>query len=580
MPISDHIAQVLCAALEHAPSRAPEVERLLTTPPTLALGDLAFPCFGLARERRAPPARIAAELAARIAPDDLIERATAAGPYLNLHLRRGETARRIVTEILAAPESCGCGNIGCGATAVVEFSSPNIAKPFHFGHLRSTNIGADLARMLAFVGYRVVRRNFIGDWGTQFGFVIYAWKKWGDEQKLAERAIDYLVELYVRANQEAEKDPTIREQARAFFRELEQGDGEIRTLWQKFRELSLAGFMRTYDRLGVSFDSYDGEAAVNDSVLPVIQRFLKAGVARHSEGAIVVDVADVLGREIAPLMLQKSDGASTYAARDCAEAIERYGTYGFAANLYVVSRQEDHFAQLFAALGKLARAEGWAEDWPARCENVSFGFVRGMSTRKGEAVWLEHVLDEAHARAARVREEKAAANPKGFPELPASELEAISEAVGQAALLYFDVSSRRLSDVSFDWDTVLQFEGNTGPYLQYSHARMCGIFRKAAAPAAAAYATDAIVDEEWTLLLKAQAFPAAVAGACANREPHEVARYLYELASAFNAFYNRHTVIDQADAVTTRARLGTVRAAQAVLATGLKLLGIRALELM
>ena len=213
---------------------------------------------------------------------------------------------------------------------------------------------------------------------------------------------------------------------------------------------------------------------------PVIDRFLKAGVARESQGAIVVDVSDVLGREIAPCMLQKSDGASTYAARDCAEAIDRWERYQFGANVYVVSRQEDHFAQVFAALGKLAVAEQWPVNWPALCENVSFGYVRGMSTRKGEAVWLEAVLDEARDRAARYREERSAANARALPEVPAAELASISEAVGQAALLYFDVSSRRLTDVTFDWDTVLQFEGNTGPYLQYTHARMSGIFRKAA----------------------------------------------------------------------------------------------------
>jgi arginyl-tRNA synthetase len=504
----------------------------------------------------------------------------AQGPYLNFYLNRPEAARRVISEVLAQPETYGSRDLGSGQTVVVEFSSPNIAKPFHFGHLRSTNIGADLARMLSFMGYRIVRRNFIGDWGTQFGFVVYAWNKWGEEDKLRERAIDYLVELYIRANQESEKDASVREQARNFFAQLEQGDPDMRALWQKFRELSLAGFMRTYDRLGITFDSYDGEAAVNDKVLPVIQRFLKAGVAMHSEGAIVVQVADVLGREIAPLMLQKSDGASTYAARDCAEAIDRWEHCAFAASIYVVSRQEDHFAQLFAALGKLAKAEGWRESWPSRCENVSFGFVRGMSTRKGEAVWLEHVLDEARARAERVREEKARANPKAFPELPKAQLDAISEAVGQAALLYFDVSSRRMSDVTFDWDTVLQFEGNTGPYLQYSHARMCGIFRKANTEVSQVAVSDTLEDEEWALLLKVEEFGAAVERGCANREPHEIAHYLYDLASAFNAFYNKHTVIDPADPATTRARLATVRATQAVLVIGLRLLGIRPLEFM
>jgi hypothetical protein len=326
--------------------------------------------------------------------------------------------------------------------------------------------------------------------------------------------------------------------------------------------------------LGIAFDSYDGESSLNDKVQPVIARFLKAGVAHESLGAIVVDVSDVLGREIAPCMLQKSDGASTYAARDCAEAIDRWEKYRFGANVYVVSRQEDHFAQVFAALGKLAVAEKWPENWPVLCENVSFGFVRGMSTRKGEAVWLEAVLDEARDRAARYREERATANARAHPELPAGELAAISESVGQAALLYFDVSSRRLTDVSFDWDTVLQFEGNTGPYLQYTHARMSGIFRKAAEAGIATTAKPGdlqllVADEEWALVQKLRSFSPAVRRAAEQREPFEVAHYLHELASVFNAFYNRHVVLDEADPARSRARLALVGSTRAVLASGL-----------
>jgi arginyl-tRNA synthetase len=584
MPISTQVAQAICAALEYAPEHVADVERTLTEPPGLAMGDFAFPCFPLAKKLRAPPPKIAADLAARVAPDALIARAVAQGPYVNLYLNRPEAARRVLSAVLAEPDSYGSRNVGGGQMVVIDFSSPNIAKPFHFGHLRSTNIGADLARIFSFLGHRVVRKNYIGDWGTQFGFVIYAWQKWGELHVLRERAIEYLVELYIRAYKESESDTGVRDQARHLFLRLEQGDPEIAAIWQQFRELSLEGFIRTYERLGITFDSYEGEASLNHLVESVIQRFVKAGVAVQSQGALVVEVADVIGREIAPLMLRKSDGGSTYAARDCAEAIDRWERYGFSANIYVVSRQEDHFAQLFAALGKLGAAEGWDSHWPKTCENVSFGYVRGMSTRKGEAVWLEDVLDEARDRARRVREEKSAANPRAFPGLSAAELEHVSESVGQAALLYFDVSSRRLSDITFDWDTVLQFEGNTGPYLQYSYARMCGIFRKAAELAVAAVSDtpvpDTIADEEWALLLKLQGFGAAVESAAASREPHEIARYLYDLASAFNAFYNKHTVIEPTDPLTTRSRLALVKASQAVLAQGLRLLGIRPLEFM
>lgn len=585
MPITTHVAQALAAALEYPPEHAPGLGRSLTRPPSPALGDLAFPCFALAKQLRMAPPKIAADLAARIRPDALIARAVAAGPYVNLFLDRTAAARAILGPILADPARYGSRNIGGGQVIVLDFSAPNIAKPFHFGHLRSTNIGAGLARIFSFLGYRVVRKNYLGDWGTQFGFVIYAWQRWGDAAELQARAIEYLVELYVRAYRQSETDPTVREQARHLFLRLEQGDPDIAALWQQFRELSLAGFMKTYQRLDIAFDSYEGEAAVNHLVEGVIERFVRAGVAEESQGALVVQVSGVLGREIAPLMLRKSDGASTYAARDCTEAIDRWERHGFSANIYVVSRQEDHFAQLFAALTRLAAAEQWEAHWPATCENVSFGYVRGMSTRKGEAVWLEDVLDEARDRARRIREEKSAANPRAFPALSAAELDHVSESVGQAALLYFDVSSRRLSDVTFDWDTVLQFEGNTGPYLQYSHARMCGIFRRAVAEGLAAgsgtpQAGPEPADEEWLLVLKLGEFPAAVAAACTEREPHEIAKFLHELASSFNAFYNKHTVIDPADPATSAARLTLVRATQVTLANGLKLLGIRPLETM
>ena len=582
MSLTSSIAQALCAALDYGPERAGELERLLTTPPNLALGDFAFPCFQLAKQLKTAPPKIAAEIAAKIPSGGLIGKAVAQGPYVNFYLARPAAAAEVLAALRADPARYGGSEAGRGRTMVVEFSSPNIAKPFHFGHLRSTNIGANLARLFAFTGWNVVRRNYLGDWGTQFGFVIYAWRKWGDPAALAERAIDYLVELYVRAYKESEQDPAVRDQARDLFRRLEQGDPEITPLWQQFRELSLAGFMRTYARLDIRFDNFDGEAAASRDMEAVIERFVKAGVAVESLGALVVPVADVMGRDIAPLMLRKSDGASTYAARDCAEAIARYERYRFDGNIYVVSRQEDYFAQLFVALSKLGKAEGWPVDWPAVSENVSFGFVRGMSTRKGEAVWLEDVLDEARDRAQRVREEKSAANPRAFPALPPTELAAISESVGQAALLYFDVSSRRLSDVTFDWDTVLQFDGNTGPYLQYAHARMCGIFRKAAEQGLAAGETvaTALADEEWALVLCLREFPLAVERACNEREPHEISRFLGTLASSFNAFYNNHTVLDANDRATSAARLALVKASQVVLANGLKLLGIRPLELM
>ncbi|MCC5794708.1 MAG: arginine--tRNA ligase [Chromatiales bacterium] len=582
MDIELHIARRLCPALELPPDQTGTLAGALVRPPTPAHGDLALPCFGFARSLRRSPQQIAASLAGKLEPDEVIAGAEAAGPYLNIRLNRPAVTASVLGDVLADPGAYGRRDLGRGGVVVLDFSAPNIAKPFHFGHLRSTNLGAILGRLLEHMGYRVFRKNYLGDWGTQFGFVIYAWQRWGDEWALEKGAIDYLVSLYIRAYQESEGDPGVREQARELFRRLEQGDPDIRALWARFRELSLAGFMDTYRRLGVSFDSYDGEAAINPQVRPIIERFQRAGVAVQSEGALVVEVSDVIGREIAPCMLQKSDGASTYAARDCAEALDRFERHGFVANIYVASRQEDHFAQVFAALGKLAEAEGWRENWAQRCENISFGFVRGMSTRKGEAVWLSDVLDEARDRARRVRTQKAAQNPQGFPELLGADLDEVSEAVGQAALLYFDVSSRRMSDISFDWNTVLQFEGNTGPYLQYTHARIGGIFRKTGQVASGDLAEIAPLlenEEEWQLVLHLRAYADTLERACVHREPFELANYLYALCSLVNTFYNRHKVLGTGPGLE-RARLALLGATQAVLAGGLRLLGIRPLDRM
>jgi len=371
---------------------------------------------------------------------------------------------------------------------------------------------------------------------------------------------------------------------------LEGGDPELLALWRRFRDLSIRSLERTYSRLGFVFDSYEGEAAMNDGIGAVLERFLAAGVARVSDGAMIVDVEDVLGRPIAPCMLRKSDGATTYAARDCAAAIDRWEKHRFAANVYVCARQEDHFAQVFAALKKLGEAEGWADDWPARCENVSFGYVRGMSTRSGTAVWLDDVLDEARERAAALRERKRSEQPDAVDELSPAQREEAAERVGQAAILYFDVANRRMTDLTFDWDEVLRFDGNTGPYVLYTHARICGIYRKAGISPDALRSATASADpcasllfgpgEEWELVKAVGRFPRVVRTAAQRREPSEIAGYLYDLASVFNAFYYRERVLNSVEPELTRQRLYLVEVTRVVLASGLRLLGIQPLEVM
>lgn len=583
-----HLSNALGSALPSQTCDAVRLAEMLGAPPDPRWGDIALGCFPLARSSGISPAELAAQLASQLVGDPLVNVAEARGPYLNIFLKRPEATRLILQEVLAQGEAYGRQDVGGGRTIVLDYSSPNIAKPFHFGHLRSTNLGACLARIWEALGYRVWRQNYLGDWGTQFGLVMYAWRMYGDEKHLSTRAVEYLVDLYIRANREAEEDPSVRETARLLFKRLEDGDPELKALWARFRELSIASLQRTYARLSYTFDSYEGEAAMNDKVAPVIDRFLRAGVATVSDGAVIVEVADLLGRALAPCMLRKSDGATTYAARDCAAAIDRWERHRFAANVYVVARQQDHFAQVFTALRKLGLAEGWTEMWPDRCENVPFGFVRGMSTRNGTAVWLDEVLDEARSRADMVRAQTDVNMSNTLAPLGAKELDEINEAIGQAAVLHFDVSARRMSDLTFAWDDVLRFEGHTGPYLQYTHARICGIYRKLSEVGAVSEkvrktttaARHITSDDEWRVVRKLADYPRTVLVAGERREPSEVAHYLFELASHVNRFYYACRVLDQSDPTLTSERLQLVEAARTVLSAGLRLLGIKPLEAM
>ncbi len=588
LKVRSSLVQSLLAALGLPEDERDLVERGLIQPPDPEMGDIALPCFPFASILKTSPHNIAKDAASKLMQDPFIERLNPQGPYLNIFLKRSKVIPVVLMEILEQSDSYGRQNLGKDEVIVIDYSHPNIAKPFHFGHLRSTNIGADLARILDYLGYRVFRKNYIGDWGTQFGFVIYAWQKYGDEKILEERAVDYLVELYIRANKETESDPKIHEEAKSLFKRLEEGDEKLTALWKRFRALSIETYEKTYARLGVEFDSFEGEAAISRKVDEVISRFQKAGVAIESENAIVVEVSDVLNREIAPCMLRKSDGSSTYAARDCAEAIARWEDHKFAANMYVCSRQEDHFAQVFAALKKLARAENWEYDWSDRCENISFGYVRGMSTRKGSAVWLGEVLEEARDRARAVRLAKETSNPGAFPRLTSEQLDRISESVGLAALLYNDVSASRMRDLDFDWDTVLRFDGNTGPYLQYTYARIAGVFRKAEG---GDYSEDSdsveradfkllTTEEEWSLVLAVREFPKAVLQSGRKREPHEIAGYLQNLAMKFNNYYGAHRILNVEHKSLSKARLGLLKAVQNILGLGMNLLGISALDVM
>ncbi|HOO93201.1 MAG TPA: arginine--tRNA ligase, partial [Opitutales bacterium] len=442
------IAKKIAAA---AGMDAGEALSLLAAPPRPEMGDYAFPCFALAKTLKKAPPVIAVELTPMIAaalPEVGVE---AAGPYINFRLDKKRVTDQVVRRVLA--ERVLVNPEGQGKTVVIDFSSPNIAKPFSMGHLRATTIGNALSRIYQALGYAVVRVNHLGDWGTQFGKLIVAYRMWGDDKELESREIDYLMEIYVRFNDEAKKDPALDDLARAAFKELEDGGTEARALWTRFREISLQEFQRLYDVLNVGFDSYNGESFYLDKVEPAIERIRAAGILEESEGALVVP----MGEDEPPCMIRKSDGASTYAARDLAALFYRKETYNFDKLLYVVgSPQALHFRQVFSVVDKLGLP------YAAQCAHVPFGQVliggEMMSTRKGNVVFLEDVIDKA----AELALAKIAEDLGMQPEEMDADAVVRSRAIAVSSIIFFDLKNGRVKDVDFAWDEILNPKGETG----------------------------------------------------------------------------------------------------------------------
>ena len=534
-------------------------------PPNPELGEYALPCFPLAKALRRHPGQIASELAERIRPGGGILAAEAAGPYLNFRVDRKALAEYILMEVYEKGEQYGGSDEGRGEVVVIDFSSPNIAKPFGVHHLRTTAIGWSLYRLYGALGYKPVGINHLGDWGTQFGKLIVAFRRWGDEKALESDPIGHLLELYVRFHSEAESQPELEDEAKAWFKRLEDGDEEARRLWERFRDLSLREFRKVYELMGVSFDYYWGESFYNDRIPEVVQRLRELGLARESEGALVVDLSEY---DMPSCLILKSDEASLYATRDIAAAIYRWEKFKFAKMLYVVGAdQQLHFRQVFQVL-KLMGCE-----WADRCVHVPFGLMRfrhgKMSTRKGRIVLLEEVFGRAIELVRGIIEEK---NP-GL-----EDKDEVARKVGVGAVVFANLKGRRIKEAIFDWDEVLNFDGETGPYLQYTHARLCSILRKYGE------APDSRVDfgllekpEEWAVLRLLERFPEAVRSAAYQYEPGILAGHMIDLATAANKFYNAHRVIG-VDRELSRARALLVYAAKTVLARGLYLLGIEAPE--
>ena len=545
------------------------ISKAVETPPDGKLGDLAFPCFPLAKVMRKAPPIIANELKEQLSSDEYIEKIDAVGGYLNFFYSREAFIKDTVGSVMKAGEDWGKSDIGNGKTVLVEYSSPNIAKPFHIGHLFSTAVGNSLARIYKFLGYDVQSLNHLGDWGTQFGKLISAYKRWGDAKVIEKDPINELLKIYVKFHEEAEKYPSLEDEAREYFKKLEDGDPETTELWKYFKDQSLVEFKRVYDMLGVSFDSYNGEAFYSDKMDEVVDILRDKGLLTESEGAQVVDLSDM---NMPPCIILKSDGATIYATRDIAAALYRHRTYNFDKNIYVVGLPQSlHFRQIFETM----KRAGW--EWSKNCVHVGFGLVKlpgkNMSTRHGDVVFLEDVLNESIEKTRSIIENNGS---------NVDDIDDVSKKSGIGAVLYTILKNSREKDIVFSWDTMLDFDGESAPYCMYGYARGKSILRRAdGIDYSNADLSKAVSEDAYTLVKMINAYGDAVADAAEKNEPFYVNRYVTGLVKAFNKFYNTNPIMrDDVDEETKKARLAIVDATCGIIKSALNLLGIEVVESM
>ena len=550
-----------------------DVEGMIEIPADTSHGDYAFPCFKLARTMRKAPPLIAADVAERIAGSPFFEKVEQVNAYVNMFLSREQVAGQVVSEVLKEKDDFGRSDVGHGKTVIVEYSSPNIAKPFHIGHIRSTVIGNAIYKLYDETGYNVVRINHLGDYGTQFGKMIVAYRMWGNHDELAKDPIKTLLGYYTRFHKEAEKDPTLDEKAREAFAKLEAGNEEEVQLWKKFRELSLKEFNRVYDMLGITFDSYAGESFYSDKMPAVIEELKEKGLLQESRGAQIVDL-ESMGIST-PAVIQKSDGSSLYATRDIAAAIYRKQTYDFYKCIYVVASQQNlHFQQWKAVLQLMGY------DWQKDCVHVPFGLVSlpegTMSTRNGRVVFLEDVLKTAVEKTREIIAE----NTEGI------DVDEVARQVGIGAVIFQELSNNRIKDYVFDWNNVTNFDGETGPYVQYTHARACSVLRKAGEADLEKMRSGGAADygyltseSAYQLVKDLSRVPEVIRDAAEKYEPSILTRHLVDVAQSFNKFYHdEHILVDNED--EKLAKLALVDASRIVIKNCLGLLGIEAPERM
>jgi len=567
----DKIADLIAPQVEGLEKE--EIRKMIEIPADSKMGDYAFPCFKLAKILRKAPPMIAKGIADAIAEDPIFDKVEQVNAYVNMFLSKKQFAGEVVSEVVAAGDDFGKNEIGAGRTVIVEYSSPNIAKPFHIGHIRSTVIGASIARIYDYLGFKVIRINHLGDYGTQFGKMIVAYRHWGNREDVINEPIKTLLGYYTKFHEEAEKDPSLDDEARATFTKLEHGEKEETELWQWFRDESLKEFNRVYDMLGITYDSYAGESFYSDKMPRFVKELEEKGLMEEDDGAKLVRLDDY---GLTPALIQKSDGSTLYITRDIAAAVYRKETYDFYKNIYVVASQQNlHFQQWIQIL------ELMGYEWARDCVHVPFGLVSladgTMSTREGRVVFLEDVLNGAVDKTREIIKEK---NPDADPEM----VEEVAHAVGIGAVVFNELSNYRIKDYVFSWDHVLNFEGETGPYVQYTYARSCSILRNAGEDVVRkaregfdpSYLTGESSHALTSLLYR---FPDVVLEAGEKYEPSIVTRHLVDIAQAFNKFYHdEHILVDNEDEKV--AKVAMVIAAQTAIRNGLDMLCMKAPEKM
>lgn len=560
--LNEEVGKLLAPLVELEPA---EVISLLEVPPESSYGDLAFPCFSLAKTRKKAPPLIAQELSDQLAgkKGQFWEKASPRGPYLNFHIAPQAYGREVLSQVWSRGSEYGHSNLGKGGNVPIDYSSPNIAKPFGVGHIRSTVIGHSLYLIYKALGYNSIGVNHLGDWGTQFGKLIVAFKRWGAESELEADPVDYLYRLYVQFHQRADDDPSLEDEARAWFLKLEEGDAEAVSYWNRFRQLSLDNYALIYDLLGIEFEHFHGESHYNTMLDEVIALVQDKGIAKESEGALMIDLEPY---GLPPVMLRKKDGATLYITRDIAAAIYRKKTFNFARSIYVVGAEQIlHFQQLFKVLELLGF------EWAADCVHVPFGLIRfkegRMSTRAGKIILLDEVLQRSIEMARVIIEEK-------NPDLVNKENAA--KAVGLGAVRFGDLSNDRIKNIEFDWEKVLDFSGETAAYIQYAHARICSILRKSDSQYATwndAAASLLVEEEEQTLIKTLAMLPDKIIASAESYRPSILARYLVDVAREFNRFYHNCPVLSS-EGELKHGRLLLIGATRQVISNGLALLGI------